>query len=141
MKRLGFFIIAAIVCSMPALGDAAGFDGSAPLLCAFTRASECTEADGCRDATFENVNLPRFVKIDVQKKLWTTLGESGRTTTIQSVKELDDKLIMQGAEEAREGVRDGVGWSAAIMEDSGNLVLTGSGDDVAFIIFGVCTTL
>ena len=40
-----------------------------------------------------------------------------------------------------EGVRDGIGWSLSVDEASGSMVLTGSGADVAFVIFGACTPL
>ena len=46
--------------------------------------------------------------------------------------------LKEGAEDAIENVRDGIGWTAAIMEDSGNPALTGSGDDVGFSVFGAC---
>jgi hypothetical protein len=48
---------------------------------------------------------------------------------------------MQGAEDGIEGVRDGLGWTLAIAEETGNMVLTGSGDEVAFVVFGACTPL
>jgi hypothetical protein len=32
-----------------------------------------------------------------------------------------------------------VGWSLAIAEDTGKMVLTASGDDVGFVVFGACT--
>ena len=40
-----------------------------------------------------------------------------------------------------EGVRDGLGWTLAIAEDTGKAVLTASGDKVGFVIFGACTPL
>ena len=54
---------------------------------------------------------------------------------------IDGKLILQGVEDGEEGVRDGLGWTMAISEDSGDMVLTGSGDQVGFVIFGACTPL
>jgi hypothetical protein len=56
------------------------------------------------------------------------------------VKRVDGKLILQGAEEGRPDVRDGFGWTVAIMEDSGQMVLSASGDLVAISAFGVCTS-
>ena len=35
--------------------------------------------------------------------------------------------------------RDGHGWSIAISESTGKMVLTGSGDQVGLVIFGACT--
>jgi len=56
------------------------------------------------------------------------------------VKRVDGKLILQGAEEGRPDVRDGFGWTIAIMEDSGQMVLSASGDMVAISAFGACTS-
>ena len=53
----------------------------------------------------------------------------------------DGKLILQGAEDGVEGVRDGLGWTLAISEEIGRMVLTASGDNVGFVIFGACTPL
>ncbi len=63
---------------------------------------------------------------------------SGPYNTIERVEEVDNKLIIQGAEQGREGVRDGFGWTIAIMEDTGDMVLTASGDLVGLVAFGVC---
>ena len=54
---------------------------------------------------------------------------------------LDNKLILQGAEDGREGVRDGLGWTLSVAGDTGHMVLTASGEDVGFVIFGVCAAL
>ena len=58
---------------------------------------------------------------------------------VERVEEVDNKLIIQGAEQGREDVRDGFGWTIAIMEDTGQMVLTASGDLVGNVAFGVCT--
>ena len=48
-------------------------------------------------------------------------------------------FIIQGAEDGAEGVKDGLGWSIAINETTGEMVIIGSGDDVGFVFFGACT--
>ncbi|MFO7713804.1 hypothetical protein [Desulfosarcina sp.] len=55
------------------------------------------------------------------------------------VQRIDHKLILQGAEEGYENIPDGFGWTIAIMEDTGRMVLTASGDLVGNVAFGVCT--
>ena len=52
---------------------------------------------------------------------------------------VDGKLIVQGAEDGAEGVRDGTGWTLAIDQGNGRLVATAASDAVAFVIFGACT--
>ena len=58
------------------------------------------------------------------------------------MEKIDGKLMLQGAEDGREGgTPDGIGWSMSVVENSGNMVLTASGDGVAFVIFGACTSM
>ncbi len=47
--------------------------------------------------------------------------------------------IAGDAEEGLQGIQDGFGWTIAIMEDTGRMVLTASGDLVGDVAFGVCT--
>ena len=62
-----------------------------------------------------------------------------RSTDIENFETIDGKVIIQGAEDGIEGVRDGLGWSLALAEETGKMVITASGDDVGFVIFGACT--
>lgn len=117
---------------------AGDFDGSKPLLVSVARILECTQVEGCRDVSADSVGLPQFLKIDFAKK--TIRPNQGKEdipdTHIERSEEVDGKLILQGAEDGYEKMRDGLGWSLAIAEDSGQVVLTASGDQVAFVVFG-----
>jgi hypothetical protein len=46
------------------------------------------------------------------------------------------KLILQGAEDGYEKMRDGLGWTLAISEASVQVVLTAAGEGVAFVVLG-----
>jgi len=120
---------------------AGDFDGSEPLLFAAIEVIECIPGEGCDKVTLEAVNLPRFLSINFKdKKIAAPRGsERGRTTAIERLEHIDGKLIIQGAEDGVEGVRDGMGWSMTISEKSGDMVLTASGDRVGFVVFGACT--
>ena len=121
--------------------SAGDFDGSKPLMCAVIDIVECGSGGKCQELTAEDVGIPRFLKVNFKKKSITAThaGGSKKSTTIKNSEHIDGKLILQGAEDGIEGVRDGVGWSIAIAEDTGNMVLTASGDDVGFVVFGACT--
>lgn len=121
--------------------SAASFDGTAPLLCALMDGRECGPENGCQRVTVESINIPHFVRIDFDKKTITGTAETGRQTAIENMERIDRKVILQGAEDGIEGVRDGLGWTLAIMEDTGRMVVTASGDEVGFVIFGACTEL
>lgn len=59
-------------------------------------------------------------------------------TEIKRTERVDGKLILQGAEDGIENVRDGLGWTVAISEETGKFILTASGEDVVFVVFGAC---
>jgi hypothetical protein len=141
-KIIHIWIFIAVIL-LPLSAFAGDFDGSRTLLCSLNNAMECTVEAGCKQVTPDSIAAPDFLKIEFKKKIISGISEgtSGRTTTIENSEFIDGKLILQGAEDGVEGVRDGLGWSMAIMEDSGRMVLTGSGNDVGFVIFGACTTI
>ncbi len=117
------------------------FDGSKPLICAVMDLVECQPGGKCQQVTAEEVGIPLFSKIDFKKNEISAILADGtkRSTPIERFEKVDGKIIIQGAEDGIEGVRDGVGWSMAIAEETGKTVLTASGDEVGFVIFGACT--
>jgi hypothetical protein len=122
---------------------AGDFDGSKPLLVSVARIMECTPVEGCKDVSANEVRLPRFLKIDFAKKTIRPARGGGDIpdTVIERSERVDGKLILQGAEDGYAEMRDGLGWTMAISEESGLVVLTTSGDEVGFVVFGACTPL
>lgn len=142
MKKLYVYGATMLVSAMP-LVVSAGFDSSSEFLCASVDVMECLPAKGCNRVAADDVDIPRFIKVDVKNKQVVT-GAKGdkRKTAIERVEKIDGKLMLQGAEDGREGgAPDGIGWSMSVVENSGNMVLTASGDGVAFVIFGACTSM
>ena len=141
MKKIKIFgLIAALtgLISFPAV--AGDFDGSKPLICALMDLIECDAGSQCQSKTAEELGLPQFFRINFnEKKISGAQSDgSGKSTPIENLKHIDGKLIIQGAQDGVEDVRDGVGWSLAIAEETGKLVLTASGDEVGFVVFGAC---
>jgi hypothetical protein len=136
MVKLGIIALVLSFFAFPYGAGAATFDGSKPLLCALMHAIECTQKEGCKDVSVEDLNLPEFLVIDFNKKTIESVEEGGRVSAIDSIKKIEGKLILQGAEG---GPRGGAGWSMAIQEGNGEFVLTASGDLVAVVVFGACT--
>ena len=134
-----------IVCAVfwSTITQATSFDGSKQLLCASATAFECLRIEGCTQVAPEEIAAPTFMRFDFSKKTVSSIGTEGtvKTSGMERSESVDGKLILQGAEDGVEGVRDGLGWTIAISQDSGRMVLTGSGDDVAFTIFGSCTPM
>lgn len=139
IKKLALIMFCIYAGSLTAF--AGDFDGSRPLLCSTADLVECEPGGNCQRVTHDSINAPRFLKINFKEKRVSKpdVGEKRSDTMIERMEHVDGKLILQGAEDGIEGVRDGLGWTMAIAEDSGNMVLTGSGDQVGFVIFGACT--
>jgi hypothetical protein len=144
MSRLRL-IVCALLCILvvPFIAIAGDFDGSKPLLFVAIDVIECVPNGECSKVTPESIALSQFLKIDFKRKEILPVGEGQgkKSTTIENMELIDGKLIIQGAEDGVEGVRDGVGWTMAIAEETGKVVLTASGDQVGFVVFGACTPL
>ncbi len=104
------------------------------LICAPVTAVECGVEGTCDRGTAESIDFPRFIRIDLKKRV--ALGEAPdgkmRTSKIMNVVDSEGSMILQGAQLGR-------GWSAVINKADGKFVVTTSGTDFAFVVFGSCT--
>jgi len=132
-----------LLLSLPIAARAGDFEGTKPLLCSVNTVVECTPEDGCREVAPESVALPQFLKVDFEKKSVRPARDSdgNRNSDIKRMERLGGKLILQGADEGIQEVRDSVGWTASVSEQTGRFVLTASGDEEAFIVYGACIPL
>ena len=133
-------VIGALALSLAAVPAAAEIDGKTPLICAAVEIQECDPGMGCKAVTPDQAGIPRFFHIDFDKQQ-ISRDRSGNSVTspIERSEIVDGRLVLQGAEDGLEEVRDGIGWSLSIDQARGGMVLTASGDNVAFVIFGDCT--
>ncbi len=115
------------------LAAAADFDGSRDLLCVPTDAVQCEGAGDCDRVAVEEVNIPRFVNVEFKQKRLrgTVLGGEEQTTAIRDVQNSGGRTILQGAENGR-------GWTMSIDHGTGDMSAAIAGDDIGFILFGVC---
>jgi hypothetical protein len=136
---IGLFLLAASCGAVSASPPIA----SQTLLCVSTMVIECLPEKGCHQVLPQAIAAPAFIKVDLAEKKVSAVGMgiTGKSSDIEHSETIDGKLILQGAEDGVEGVRDGVGWSIAISAATGRMVLTASGEDAAFNIFGNCTAL
>ncbi len=93
----------------------------------------CEAAGECNRVKPDEVNLPRLLKVNLQEKTLTNTKAGNRTTPIDTVQRADGRVILHG-------VQGGRGWSAVLVEDTGDLSATVAEDGGAFVIFGACTT-
>lgn len=114
---------------MPAL--AADFDGSKPLLCATQSALDCARGDDCAAGLPEEIGAPSFMRIDLAKK--SVIGPQ-TTTEILLQDKSGKQLLLQG----REG---GFGWTIVVDQPSGELTVTLTNRNGAYVLYGACTVL
>lgn len=114
------------------------FDKSIPIICSLSNYSECN-IDGCEAVSAESVAAPTFIRVNAKNKTMKAYAQGkARESKMDSVEIIDGKLLLAGVEDGAEGVRDGVGYSASITIETGNLVLTAVSDDLAIMAFGAC---
>ena len=116
------------------LALAQGVNDASTVICAAIQTDLCEAGAACLEGDAEALNIPSFVHINVAEKSITGTRPNGEAldTVIGSVTRDEGELVLQGVENGR-------GWSMAITEATGRMVLTAAGDDVAFVVFGACT--
>lgn len=131
IKRLKSLMVLSLWCLTVSNAMSADFDGSKPLICTATEVVDCALFDGCQRAAPQTVNLPRFMRLDFEKK---EIKGEGRTTAIQNVSNIEGLMIMQGVEGDR-------AWNLSLSTTTGDITGTVAGDGYGFVVFGACTTL
>jgi hypothetical protein len=112
------------------LGDARN------ILCTVLDTHICIEAAGCVDVLAEDLNIPRFIRVDTQAKKLSTTAASGenRETTVDSVQRDAGQITLQGVEAGRV-------FSLFISESTGLSTFASAAEGRSVTVFGVCTPL
>ncbi len=120
-----------------AAGD---FDGSELLQCRSSDGVQLYRDGAPQPFQPESVGLPRIFIIDFKHKEIKPTNQSvvRRRSKIKRFERVESKVVLQGTEEGVEGVDDAVGWTMALAQDDGRFVITASGGDVGYIVFGSC---
>ena len=139
LKLLKLFLLFSLFI-MPLPTFTEDFDGSKPLSGSVDKVLEIYPSRITTDADPDTVGLPRNFFIDFQEKIIRPSKDSliRRTSKIKRVEHIENKLILQGIEDGVENVDDGLAWSMAISKKTGRVVLSASGDGVAYVVFGTC---
>ena len=117
------------VALFPWAAVAAPLDGSMPMLCAVHQLMDC-EADNCERTSVEEAQVPPFVRIDVQKRLLSSV-DGARTSPISQMNRTNGRLMLQGMQNQRV-------WGIVINEQSGRMWATLGEDDGAIVLSGAC---
>ena len=128
---------------IPFSAFAGDYDGLKPLSGSVDKILEIYPSRISNDADPDTVGLPRIFFIDFKEKIVRPSKDSliRRTSKIKRVEHIENKLILQGIEDGVENVDDGLAWSIAISKKTGKVVLSASGDGVAYAAFGTCTAV
>ena len=139
--RYLFLFFWLLIAAFPTFGG--DFDGSKPLSGSVDKIFEIYPSRINSNADPDTVGLPRKFYIDFKEKLVRPAKDSvtRRTSKIKRVEHIENKLLLQGIEEGVENVDDGLAWSIAISKKTGKVVLSASGDGVAYVVFGTCTAV
>lgn len=142
MQTWNIYLAAVITCLFGINANAAAFDGSESLICSLGQVIECDYGSDCVGTTNESVDAPDFIKLNFDKNeiVASYAGEDGASDDINVV-DLDNHLIVQGVQGTSAYTGDALGWSMSINQTTGRMVLTGSGVNTGFVIFGACTHL
>lgn len=113
--------------------SASAIDTQEAFHCAIMEAVNCGPGIGCESGRAGTVNLPDFILIDMPEGQVTGNRPDGTdlTTKIERTENLIGSTIIQGGEE-------GFGWTILLNAETGHMTLSGSRDDVGFILFGAC---
>ena len=114
---------------VPWTAVAAPLDGSAPMLCAVHQVLDC-EADNCERTSAEEAQVPPFVRIDVQRRVLSSV-DGARTSPITQTNRTNGRLMIQGMQNQRV-------WGAVINEQTGLMWATVGEDDGAIVLSGAC---
>ena len=131
-----------LFCS-PFLLMAKDFDGSTPLLGAVDRIIEINQFKIIDNVNPDTVGLPQKFIIDFKNKILRPTKDNvvRRTSKIKRVEHIENKLILQGAEEGVASANDGLGWTMSISKDTGKIVLSAVGEGIAYVVFGTCVSI
>ena len=140
LRFLKFFVLSCLFI-VPYSTFAGDFDGSKPLSGSVDRIVEINPFRVIDDVDPDTVGLPRKFFIDFEEKKVRPSKDSliRSVSQIKRIEHIENKLILQGVEEGVENIDDGLAWSMAISKKSGMVVLSASGDGVAYVVFATCT--
>ena len=139
LRRLRPFFLFCL-CIMPQTAFSGDFDGLKPLAGSVDKIIEINTLKIINDVDPDAVGLPRNFFIDFKEKILRPTKDSlvRRTSKINRVEHIENKLILQGVDEGVENVDDGLAWSITISKKTGKVVLSASGDGKAYVVFGKC---
>ena len=137
------FILLFCIILFPFISFAEDYDGSKLLLGTVEKVLKINQFRVSENVDPDIVGLPRRFFIDIEQKRVLPSKESmvRRISKIKHVEHIENIAVLQGVEEGVVNVDDGLAWSMVISKKSGKVILSASGDGVAYVVFGSCSEL
>ena len=135
-NRVLILWVAVIVLGYCQQSTAGDFDGTISLQCKTSAGFQFHENGGSQPFNPERVGLPKTFIIDFDHKEIRPTRQSvvQRRSKIKRIERVEDKIMLQGAEDGVEGVD----WTLALMQGTGRFVISASGGNSGYILFGGC---
>lgn len=135
-RRAAVVGCAAVAAVFLLAGPAAGDDltGADRFLCVTLEVTACSPESDCRRAAPQELNVPRFVQIDLAGRTLATTEASGenRQTPIEQMQRADGLIVLQGVQQSR-------AFSILVAESTGELTASVAREGLGVVVFGVCT--
>lgn len=133
MKRI-LSITFLVLWALPAMTLADDVSGARNILCTVLQSDVCLQDIGCTSVAPQELNIPRFIRIDARTGKLATTAASGenRETIAPAVTRADGQLILQGVEQGR-------AFSLFIDEASGDATFASAADQLGVSVFAACT--
>jgi len=124
----------AVFLAGPALAD--DLSGSDRFLCSTLQATVCFADGECAVLTPEELNIPRFIEVDLKKKELATTAASGenRRTPAETVRRVGQDIFLQGYEAGR-------AFSLLIQETTGQASFASVAEERSAVVFAACTPM
>ena len=131
MKKLAIFIAGVMFVGLVQADSLVGVD---KMICATTQVQICIEYDTCYAAAPDELDVPEFVIIDLEKKSISTTkaSDQDRSTSFTSVERDDGLIYLQGFEGGRV-------FSFVVHEVTGRITAALVRDGLSVSVFGACT--
>jgi hypothetical protein len=140
MMRTLLTLSAVLFFTGTALAEDEHYDGSDPLLCTVMNARQC-DINGCELMDDADVGARKYMRVDFKDKRLTTTEFTDVTlaTAIDSITRKDNRLILQGIDEASVEAEDAKAWTLLIADPTGMMTMTVAGEEFATVALGACT--
>jgi hypothetical protein len=123
-----------LLAATPLLAD--DISGANQFICTTHDVFECEAGAECYEVSLDDLKLPAFVMVDLDKKTMKTTEASNqqRSTEIKNLEFFDPLIVIQTAQLGR-----GMTW--VIHEPTGRSTMTVTIHHEAYVFFGTCTPL